>query len=692
MNERTDVSHARSLAAGLVALLVLVAAGAWLIGRYIDNERERDLQQWESRIGLVADTRVDAIEGWIKERLDDLQELADNASLQLYLWQTVQARDAATNTEPAQLEYLRNLILAAADRYGYAAAASTRIPANVPQQQPTGLALLDVQLRPVASTAGFPVLVDACRNAVQQALNDGKPQVGRLHLDEQDRAVLALVVPVFPVLGADGNRARKAIGAVLGIRSADQELFPLLRRGASFAEDNEALLLERRDDHVVYLSPTADGELATRRSIPLARAQLAAAAALRAPNGFGRYHNYRGREVLQASRPVAGVPWIVAEQVDARQALQASDARRRFLTVSLSLLLLLVAALTIAAWRHGSSVRARQQARTLHEQAQRLQQQTELLHGITDNIEALTLLLNEKQEILFANQATGTALGCRAHDLLGRQLAAALGPANGRELQPGLQAAQQSREPGRAVVQLSLGERRRAYQAGCIPIAHVGPHVQPVLLVLEDITALQTAQKRHADLLRKLIATLVHAMDLHDPYSAHHSSRMTEVANAIGRELRLSASDRRTLDMAATLANIGKVRIPREVLTKGEPLTVAEQELVRRHVQFGVALLEDLQFEGPVLDTIAQKQEHLDGSGYPQGRNAEQMTITGKILSLANAFVALVSPRAYRDAVPVRTALDRLMAEAGVKYDRHALAALYHLAENREDWSQWREP
>ncbi len=102
-------------------------------------------------------------------------------------------------------------------------------------------------------------------------------------------------------------------------------------------------------------------------------------------------------------------------------------------------------------------------------------------------------------------------------------------------------------------------------------------------------------------------------------------------------------------------------------------------------------MLQNLDFEGPVLETIAQKQEHVDGSGYPRGLTGDQMTPLGKILAVANAFVALVSPRAFREGVSVSDAIDRLMRDADRLYDRHVLAALFHVAENvQHSWSDWK--
>ncbi|KAA0205723.1 MAG: histidine kinase [Proteobacteria bacterium] len=89
------------------------------------------------------------------------------------------------------------------------------------------------------------------------------------------------------------------------------------------------------------------------------------------------------------------------------------------------------------------------------------------------------------------------------------------------------------------------------------------------------------------------------------------------------------------------------------------------------------------------MDIIAQKQERPDGRGYPRGLGADRITLAGQVLAVANAFVALLSPRAYRQQLSIQGALDELMRGAGSQFDRRVIAALFHVAENRRDWSQW---
>ena len=152
-----------------------------------------------------------------------------------------------------------------------------------------------------------------------------------------------------------------------------------------------------------------------RRSLPIERSDLAEVAAVLSPGGFVSLDNYRGVPVLQVSRRIRGVasaaePWVLVQGVNARDALSMADERRRFLLATLLLLLFSIAALAVAAWRHGSSVRARHQAEELRSKAAKLQKQTDLLHTVTDNIDVLTVLMNRDQEVVFTNQATANAV------------------------------------------------------------------------------------------------------------------------------------------------------------------------------------------------------------------------------------------------------------------------------------------
>ena len=122
-----------------------------------------------------------------------------------------------------------------------------------------------------------------------------------------------------------------------------------------------------------------------------------------------------------------------------------------------------------------------------------------------------------------------------------------------------------------------------------------------------------------------------------------------------------------------------------------EPLTPAEELMLQENINYSVDILKDLDFEGPVLEFVRQKNECLDGSGYPNGISGDAIYQESRILSVANAFVAMTSSRAYRTGKPVKEVLEILLSEADSRYDRHVIAALFHVAENHSDWVNWQQ-
>ena len=101
-------------------------------------------------------------------------------------------------------------------------------------------------------------------------------------------------------------------------------------------------------------------------------------------------------------------------------------------------------------------------------------------------------------------------------------------------------------------------------------------------------------------------------------------------------------------------------------------------------------LLKDIEFDGPVVGTLQQALEHVDGSG-PLGLKEEEIILPAQIISVANAFIAMVSERAYREAMSIDTALDELHKLVDKTYSRKVVAALEHYLENsggRESWER----
>ena len=130
--------------------------------------------------------------------------------------------------------------------------------------------------------------------------------------------------------------------------------------------------------------------------------------------------------------------------------------------------------------------------------------------------------------------------------------------------------------------------------------------------------------------------------------------------------------------------NLGKTLIPEELLTREGELDETEMRLVRDSLQGGVDLLHGIEFDGPVVETLRQIQERWDGSGSPQGLACDDILVTAQIVSVANAFVAMTSARAWRGKTAAEDAVGKLMDEAGRAYPRKIVSALMNLVDNRD--------
>ena len=669
-----------------ILLALLLAMGIWLIFAYAAKERGRDLQQWQVHLGLIADSRYDAVDKWLEGQSGVLRELSENGSLQLYLMQLSSREQQTQNgVEPAQLSYIRNLLFATAERTGFVAKSNQdSVRANLPSQADVGLMLLDQDGKLLLATAGArldPVLA----NQAAKVLKSKQPAVQDLYLGTSNQPVIGFLMPVFPLQVAKGDA--KPIAVLVGVKRADEVLYPLLTRQIRTTQTDETLLVRREGDTVVYLSPLSDNSTPLKKRLSLDSPGLASAFALKHPGEFGQFRDYRGVEVLVTSRAFSQTPWVLVQKVDAKEALKESDAHQRFLLTGFMLAMLFIAAALVAAWRHGSSLRERHTAAQLRQKSHELKAQSALLHTITDNIEDFIYIVDKDQQFAYANKTLTAAWGLTPQDFIGKTLSSVLGPNVAQTIWTLAEGALSENIPKQAAETLELRKGASGiYHSVAIPLQTGLQNTKNALVVSHDITALQADQARHEQLMRQLLTTLMRAVDLHDPFTANHSSKTTQVALAIGKGMNLEKLDLETLEMAANLANVGKLFVAKEILTKTDSLTDEEQQALHKHVQYSVEILSGMEFPGPVLETIAQKQEYIDGSGYPKGLNGDQMLLTAKILAVANAFVAMLNARAYREGMGVDEVLDQLLSESKSRYDRQVVAALFYVAENHPEW------
>jgi PAS domain S-box-containing protein/putative nucleotidyltransferase with HDIG domain len=202
--------------------------------------------------------------------------------------------------------------------------------------------------------------------------------------------------------------------------------------------------------------------------------------------------------------------------------------------------------------------------------------------------------------------------------------------------------------------------------------------------VLSDITGRKQAEEALSRSLEATLSVLSHAAELRDPYTAGHQRRVTELAIALARDLGLSDDECGALRIAGLLHDIGKLRIPAEILSKPGQLSAIEFALIREHPQTAYDILTDVAFPGPVAEIVLQHHERLDGSGYPRGLAGEQILREARTLAVADVVEAMASHRPYRAALGIDAALMEIRAGSGTRYDQQIADACLTLFESGE--------
>jgi HD-GYP domain-containing protein (c-di-GMP phosphodiesterase class II) len=183
--------------------------------------------------------------------------------------------------------------------------------------------------------------------------------------------------------------------------------------------------------------------------------------------------------------------------------------------------------------------------------------------------------------------------------------------------------------------------------------------------------------------LRARVSRLVQSLDSHDDYTAGHSSRVVEWSWALGERLRLSLPDLMELELGALLHDLGKVRVPPEVLRKPARLDDDECELVRRHPVWGAEMLEAVPGLEPVATVVRFHHERWNGTGYPDGLEGDRIPVASRIIAVCDAYHAMTSKRPYRTALPPAAAASELCAGAGAQFDPAIVECFVEILQER---------
>ena len=164
-----------------------------------------------------------------------------------------------------------------------------------------------------------------------------------------------------------------------------------------------------------------------------------------------------------------------------------------------------------------------------------------------------------------------------------------------------------------------------------------------------------------------------------DPYTAGHQFRVSNLAEAIAKQMNLEEDFVESVKLSALIHDIGKIGISKNLLKKKHKLSGNEFQKIKKHVQIGYEIIEHLDISQNIKDGILHHHERLDGSGYPNGIKKDKISLIGKILAVADTVEAVTNARPYRRPLGLKTAMEILKKGRNNIFDRQVVKACLRL-------------
>jgi excisionase family DNA binding protein/putative nucleotidyltransferase with HDIG domain len=165
------------------------------------------------------------------------------------------------------------------------------------------------------------------------------------------------------------------------------------------------------------------------------------------------------------------------------------------------------------------------------------------------------------------------------------------------------------------------------------------------------------------------IKALLKALESRDTITSGHSQRVAEYSKAVAQKLGLSLTEKRNMELASLLHDVGKIGISENILGKPGKLTDQELSMIKNHSEIGGDIVDKVEFLKPISTAIRYHHERFDGKGYPDGLSGNDIPLSARIISAAETYDFITSDFPYRNALSKEQGFEELEKASGNQLD-----------------------
>ena len=495
----------------------------------------------------------------------------------------------------------------------------------------------------------------------------------------------------LPVQSHPGGLVQDVFEPVLDLEDPDQGVASFMVSRLVLASISQVLAQPKLEDLSVAGVVQKRGDAWELVQVPRPVVLKPELASLLGENGvlpFERRPAIVGRgEMFSASVAVPGLGWNIvyetpAEVID-RQLFHAA------LPVYIMGVLGWVAVMLLVSlfWWIGVGRQQGAIAEEMRQLHQMVSRQKELLDRVNTSLDEGLLMADVKGQIHMVNRAFAGILGREEKELQDQTLFSCFPADVASDVVERIRQTAIINKTSGGEITLMLNGEPRLFRITLFPFLDSSEEslrnsMRGAVVMFKDITEFRRRSERMRLQQDSLIEAFTRAEESVDPYLAGHSRHMASLGVLLAKSLGMDEDGRNTVVMGARLSQLGKLFIPRELLTKKGRLTPEELAEVRKAPEHAYKLFENIDFDLPIPRALYEMYENMDGTGYPRGISGDDILLEARVLNVLNAFCAMVSARSYREGLSPEKALEQM--EGRPVFDQNVIEHLRKVLETPE--------
>ncbi len=653
-------------------VLAFCGVTALICHTFYSAQKEDIFAAQKERLQLNADATAESIRLWGVGLDSQARRVSDSELYRLFAQDiaTVNEQNAAMLNDPnassildedlaflaEQIPMMRNILL---DFMSYNGLYDARLVS------PSGKTLLSSLARP-APLQNEQIL------AVQRSAKSGKTYFASVR-SSSTGMILDYATPLLPAVSDGVSDA--PVAALLLSMPVTGQLANFISSGSSEQREVQSNILQY--DGRTWMLTRPDRTQPIPQNIQLE----ATAKSIE----FAERESFDGtRQVYSLGILVPNMGWMVVEEVSSdivnahlNRAFNLTYGAGIFLCLSVLLIFSLVWWIMIG--REERSIAA--QFKQLY---QVIRSQKHLLDSINISLDVGLMMVDISGKLHLVNRAFAMIIGkteqelndCNLHDIMPEDVAL--------YIQKSISDVSKINASKAIEITLSLGDEDRLYRATLFPFEDIeAGNINAAVITMQDITEFRKNSEKRNKQQMSTIEALVGTIEGVDPYLAGHSSLMSRLAELLADNMNLEPKDKETVTTAAVLSQIGRIFVPRELLSKTDKLTQEEQAILAKIPEYAYNILSTIEFTNPVPAAVLQMNERLDGSGSPNKLLGDKISLHGRMLGIINTFCAIASPRSFRAGLPTEVAL-KILRENTSAYDQELVERLAYILASPE--------